>query len=296
MLIPFSILMFILGAAFGSFLCCEARRLRERELRRRPPGPRSVCLHCHHQLKWYDNLPILSWLILRGKCRYCHRKIGLAEFLAELGLATAFLALGLHFYLTASVLPSVNGWAFPPIHPLNWAIFAITLLLTLSLGFLAIYDGAYGELPALPLTISIICAIIIVILRQEASLFVIQSPSSSSTPLLFHQLRMFAAHPWSPTFASLLAAALLGGLYLVLYLASHGRWVGDGDWLLATAIGLALGSPWLALIALLVANLTATLAYPLIKTPGSHQLHFGPFLVAAFVIVATFSDFFISVI
>ena len=63
---------FILGAIFGSFACCQAWRIHER-LNQRSLGARSICLNCHHRLAWYDNLPIFSWLALRGRCRYCRQ-------------------------------------------------------------------------------------------------------------------------------------------------------------------------------------------------------------------------------
>ena len=261
----FCLLLFVLGACFGSFLCCQARRLRLRQTHHKPLGSRSVCPSCHYRLKWYDNLPIVSWLALKGKCRKCHRPIGLAEILSELGLAIAFLLLGYSFDLLSAT-------------PLVWATFISVLVFTLILGFLAIYDGLYGELPTSLLTISIICAIIILTLKEWAIL-----SSSSFTPELI----------WQP----LLSVMILGGLYLLLYLISHGRWVGDGDWLLATAIAIVLTSPWLALIALFIANVTACLVmYPQVKSKSSHQIYFGPFLVLAFVITYSFSAFFLNVI
>ena len=147
MIIGFYIFMFILGACFGSFLCCQARRLRLKEEGKKPLGKRSVCMSCKHRLAWYENIPLFSWLIQRGKCRKCKAKIGWAEFLAELGVATAFLL------FATSFCPCLAS-------SLEWGIFAATLVLILLLCFLAIYDGLYGELPSLCLTLSIICAII----------------------------------------------------------------------------------------------------------------------------------------
>ena len=294
MQIAFLVLMFVLGATFGSFLCCQARRLRVREERSsqnpklaRPQhlGTRSICLHCHRHLKWYDNLPIISYLVLRGKCRYCHRKIGRLELLSELGVATAFALITARFLYTAHAIPITDPAIFPTIPLLNWAIFATTLLLTLSLAFLAIYDGAYGELPSFCLILAAICAIALVILRQQ---------TSHTVP---NTLTLFPGTPLSPTLSALLSATLFGGLYLVLYLASKGKWVGDGDWFLAGIIGLVLGHPFLALIAIFIANLSATLlSAPSAIKRKNHQIYFGPYLVLAFVITATFSDFFISMI
>ena len=264
MQILFLILLFAIGACFGSFLCCQARRLRLRSTTKgksKKLNSRSVCLSCGYQLKWYDNIPIFSWIFLRGKCRKCGKKIGLAEILSEFGLGLAFLALGTTINLfTASVL--------------EWAIFAATLLLTLSLAFLAIYDGIYGELPTKYLTISIIYAIIVLCLKE----WLILSTTSFSLANILEPLA---------------SVAILGGLYLILYLISKGKWVGDGDWLLGTALGLALASPWLAIITLFIANVLACLIMaPFMKKRKNKKIYFGPFMVIAFVITLTFADFF----
>ena len=259
----FLIFLFVLGACAGSFLCCQARRLRLKEKGKKPLGQRSVCPKCHYQLKWYDNLPIISWLALGGKCRKCGKKIGLAEILAELGLALSFVAIG------TTINPELSA-------SLAWLTFVLNLIFISSLGFLAIYDGLYGELPSLCLTFSIICAIIIAILREWTSF--------SSWP-------NFANHLGD----ILLAVAILGGLYLLLYLVSKGKWVGDGDWILGTAIAIALGRPWLCLIVLFISNLLACLTMlPFLKK--TKKIHFGPFLAIAYVIVATFANFFLGVL
>jgi prepilin signal peptidase PulO-like enzyme (type II secretory pathway) len=84
----------------------------------------------------------------------------------------------------------------------------------------------------------------------------------------------------------LFSVLILGGLYLVLYLISKGKWVGDGDWLLATAIAIVLAHPWLALNALFVSNLVAcAVALPQLKLKTAHQIHLGPYLVIGFVVV-----------
>ena len=261
MQILFLALLFIFGACFGSFLCCQVRRLKLRSKKAPKLGSRSVCLKCGRQLKWYDNIPILSWIFLRGKCRTCKQKIGFAEVLSELGLGLAFLALGTTINIeTASFLV--------------WAIFISTLLLTLSLGFLAIYDGLYGELPTTNLTISIVCAIIVLCLKEWLALSI-----SSFTPEIILK--------------PLAAVAILGGLYLVLYLISKGKWVGDGDWILGTALGLALADPWLALITLFIANVLACLVMaPAVKKDKTKKIYFGPFMVIAFIITLTFANFF----
>ena len=106
-------------------------------------------------------------------------------------------------------------------------------------------------------------------------------------------------HPFSAelVYRPLLSILILGGIYLALYLFSKGKWVGDGDWLLGTAIGIALFDPWLSLLVLFLSNFFATLVmYPITKTKKIKKVHFGPFLVIAFIIVYTFSGFFQSLV
>ncbi len=265
MQIIFSVFLFILGACFGSFLCCQARRLKLKTQKSKKLGSRSVCLHCHAKLKWQDNIPIISWLILKGKCRKCHKKIGIAEFLSELLVALAFLLLSIDFNIATATI-------------IEWLTFTIILLLTLSLSFLAIYDGLYGKLPNFALVISLIFAAVILALKEYAIL----SNRGFSPELI-----------WQP----LLSISILGGLYLLLYFISHGKWVGNGDWILGVIIGLAIFYPWLALLILFFANLFACLImFKKTRNHKNHKIHFGPFFVAAFIIVYTFSNLFLSMV
>lgn len=167
-----------------------------------------------------------------------------------------------------------TDYALMATNVMDWAIFTITILLTLTLIFIAIYDGLYGELPCLCLTFSAICAIIIVILKQWS---------------FFSASGVFS---WTPLLNLLYAILILGGTYLFLYLVSKGKWVGDGDWILGTIIALPLGTPWLALIALFIANFSASLImYPQVRKKKNHTIYFGPFLVFAFILTLIFANY-----
>jgi prepilin signal peptidase PulO-like enzyme (type II secretory pathway) len=72
--------VFILGLAVGSFLNCVIYRLETGESFLKG---RSYCPHCKHILSWKDLIPIFSFLILKGKCRYCRRPISLQYPLVE---------------------------------------------------------------------------------------------------------------------------------------------------------------------------------------------------------------------
>lgn len=78
---------FVVGIILGSFVKATADRFMTEE----SLGGRSHCSHCKEALTWYDLLPLLSYLLLSGKCRYCHKKIPFEVFITEiiLGILTA---------------------------------------------------------------------------------------------------------------------------------------------------------------------------------------------------------------
>lgn len=92
------IFIFILGAAVGSFLNVLIIRT---PLDQSVSFPSSHCMSCHTPLRFYHNIPILSWIFLRGKCAFCNEKISLQYPLVELlsGLIFLFSAfkLGINF-------------------------------------------------------------------------------------------------------------------------------------------------------------------------------------------------------
>jgi leader peptidase (prepilin peptidase)/N-methyltransferase len=86
------------GLAVGSFLNVLAARM---PLRRSVVHPGSACMSCGTEIRWYDNVPLLSYVLLRGRCRSCGARIGLRYPAVE--LVTALLVAGsvLAFGLTA---------------------------------------------------------------------------------------------------------------------------------------------------------------------------------------------------
>src|SRR4051812_7752881 len=77
----------LLGLPIGSFLNVVIHRVPRRESIVRP---RSRCPRCQTQLAERDNIPVLSWLLLRGRCRTCEARISVRYPLVELGTAVAF--------------------------------------------------------------------------------------------------------------------------------------------------------------------------------------------------------------
>jgi len=86
--------IFALGLAFGSFLNVCIYRL--------PQGisvvyPGSACPQCKKTIAYYDNIPVVSWLLLRGRCRHCHARISPRYLIVELLTGVLFLACYTHF-------------------------------------------------------------------------------------------------------------------------------------------------------------------------------------------------------
>ena len=87
-LIYFSVFLF--GLAVGSFLNCIIYRL---ETNQSFVRGRSFCPYCHHILSWQDLIPLLSFLILKGKCRYCQRPISFQYPLIEMATGIIFVSI-----------------------------------------------------------------------------------------------------------------------------------------------------------------------------------------------------------
>lgn len=83
-----SILFFVMGAAMGSFYNVLVDRLpNEKDI----VHGRSECNECHTPLKWYDLIPVVSFLLLRRRCRYCRAKLSFQYLISELVMGSAFL-------------------------------------------------------------------------------------------------------------------------------------------------------------------------------------------------------------
>ena len=97
----FAAAIFALGLCFGSFLnVCIYRLPRDKSV----VTPRSACPHCGDLIPLYHNVPVLSWLILRGKCRSCKQPISPRYLVIELLTGLLFLGCYTHFGLSLAAL------------------------------------------------------------------------------------------------------------------------------------------------------------------------------------------------
>lgn len=262
-----AVILFVVGAVMGSFACCQAWRvhLKETKTKKQLASSKwSACLSCGERLKWYDNIPVLSWVILRGKCRKCKKKIGLGEILSEVILGILFVVFGLSFW-----------WGFDPTMiggeaVRYWVMAALVMVLLIGFTILFVSDAKWGRLPVVPLIFCIICAIMYAITR-EWDLFTVDKI-------------------WNYVGALL----VLPVLYYLLYKISRERWVGSGDWMVALPIALVLGNFWLSFLCVFVSNFVGCLVMvPVMKIKKKNtnmQIPFGPFLIAGFIMVFLMQD------
>ena len=213
---------------------------------------RSVCLHCSYRLRWYDLIPLVSWLLLGGKCRKCRQPIGYFEPLMELSVT-------LYFVLSYAFWPGQIVSALQITHFVAWLITGVVLAILFA------YDAKWFLLPdklnyaliGLGLAIS---AIIV---------------ATSDNP--------------AAAVANIAGSvAILSGMYYVIYLLSHGKWIGFGDIKLCLGLALLLADWQLAFIALFVANLVGCLiVIPLMavgKLKRDSHIPFGPLLIIGTVV------------
>lgn len=262
------------GAALGSFAGAQTWRLRAHQLvqdklsgekvdakeykrllpltKRSISHDRSIDLDTGKQLPWYDMIPIVSWLVLRGKSRFSGKPIGWFEFVIEIALAA--------FFVLSYLL-----WPYDLTNGLQIARLVVWLLAGVGLAILFAYDAKWFLLPD-GINYSVIgLGVVSAILSLVSKLWSLSALTS--------------------LFGSLL---LLSGLYGVLYIYSKGKWVGLGDVKLGLGLALLLSDWKLAFVALFAANLIGTLlVLPGMLTKKLHrnsQIPFGPLLIAGTVL------------
>lgn len=156
MLVPTLVFIFLLGLCVGSFLNVVVYRLPLGKSLLHPP---STCPKCNTRLAWYDNVPVLGWLKLRGKCRYCRNPISVRYPLVELGTGLLFLGYALAlFQFGYGPAPSVPyplvtaaGLPLPPPLPqiqFDWPVLVLHLSLLAALLAASLIDLETFTIPA----------------------------------------------------------------------------------------------------------------------------------------------------
>jgi len=158
--VPFIVFLLVFGACVGSFINVVVWRV-PRDGWRSLVNPRwSFCPSCRHGLAWYDNIPVVAWLMLRGRCRYCGKPISLRYPLVELGAGVLFAFYYVMLFIfhagprapRAVVLPSTLFGEIR-VEPVmtgiaaDWPIFALYLLLIAVLLAVTLIDLEWYIIP-----------------------------------------------------------------------------------------------------------------------------------------------------
>lgn len=235
----------MLGLAFGSFINALAYRLENNILLK----GRSFCPKCKKKILWYDNIPIFSWLLLKGKCRQCRKEISIqypiVETLTGLGFLITVYAFG---YLEKSI------FSFSVVDAL---LIVLVLYASFVLIFNAIYDFKTGYLYSNLMYSGIVSILLFLIISQRTNL-----------------------EAYLPYLISAIVPAIF---FFSLSYFSKGAWMGEGDWELVLLIGLLLGFPKIIIglyFAFIVGAIYGLISIYLKRLKMKSAVPFGPFLVA----------------
>ena len=259
------------GAAFGSFACCQAWRIYYEHKKKKILGKRSVCLKCGKTLDWFENIPIFSWVFLRGKCRKCGAPIGKMEIVVE---------------ILGAILGGVLGYKiwgeFSWFEAIGWLLIVVIFVL---MAIVAIYDAKWGEMPTrllwLIVGFSILFAGVKICQKSLVEKEYDCCPAEAQCIVGTCKGKTLDFDSLKTELIDLSGSILLlAGVYYVLYKISKEKWVGGGDWILCLSVALVLGKPFLALIELSLANILGLIVM-LPQKNRKKMIPFGPFLVVA---------------
>ncbi|HSX40633.1 MAG TPA: prepilin peptidase [Candidatus Saccharimonadales bacterium] len=243
------VVIFLLGLCVGSFLNVVIDRLpHERSIIK----GRSHCEHCKKTLAWFDLIPLVSFLFLKGKCRHCHKFFGWHYIGIELLTGVLFVITAVWFF---SNHPQIFNFQFL-IFNLVYYFFIVSSLIAIF--FIDLKHGIIPDKIVYP-------AIAISFLFQ-----ILNSPASQR------------GEPFS-ILNSLLSALGAFAFFLLLYLGTKGKGMGLGDVKFSFLLGLILGFP-LIVVGLYVAFLTGAIISIILilwrkKRFSGGTIPFGPFLV-----------------
>jgi leader peptidase (prepilin peptidase) / N-methyltransferase len=261
----FDALMFLGGLLIGSFMnVCIYRFPRDLSVVR----PRSHCPNCRRTIAWYDNVPVLSWLLLRGQCRHCLARIPWSYAAVE-------LATGLAYLLSAIALG-------PTITAVKYAVFSAMII---ALIVTDLQDRILPDELTLGGTIAGLAL----------------APFASAEPGL---LAFFFWHHLSPQWmrladAAFATAAASGLIWVIPWLYQkvrhrEGGWMGLGDVKMMAMIGAFLGLRGSLFTMFLGGLLGSVVGYGYIyfrkKDPSTYELPFGSFLGVAALAVAVWGE------
>lgn len=258
--------IFVIGLFIGSFLNVLADRLsREESIVK----GRSHCEKCKKELAWLDLIPLLSFISLKGKCRYC--KTSLSFYYPTVELVTGILFVVTAFFILNGSQLAINNLQFT----INYQLFNFQTIISLvyylflvsSLIVVFFADLKYGIIPDKIIFPAIFISFLFLPFTSKESWLHFVQPATFEVGFASHLLSAFGA----------------GLFFLALFLITKGRGMGFGDVKFAFLMGLILGFPNIV-VSLYIAFLTGAIVGCILiiwrkkKLKGA-SIPFGPFLV-----------------
>jgi len=258
--VPFLVIttfLFVFGSIIGSFLSVVILRSIAGE------GwvkGRSRCDSCKNTIAWYDNIPLLSYFFLRGKCRYCKDPILPLHPMVEVLTGVLFV----WWYWGGFIFFQLTQTPLSILQPLFW------LLVGLILIYLFIIDLNYMILPDKPVFLLLFVAIIYRIVLVASGIMQLND-----------------------LYGALLAALLSFLFFYSLWFFTKGKGMGFGDVKLVIPLALLLGAPKM-LICLFLAFIIGAVVGIILLVFGKGKLKtaipFGPFLILGTVLSLIWGD------
>jgi prepilin signal peptidase PulO-like enzyme (type II secretory pathway) len=264
----FYFFVFIIGICWGSF----ANVLIDRGQKEKSILGRSKCDYCHYKLRWFDNIPILSFLILRGKCRKCENKLSWQYPIIE------FLT-GLVFIVTWFILQK-NSFVLANNFEMQDLLVSIYFLgVVYLLWVILVWDFKYMIIPDFLIIIGL------------------------GLTFFYKIYQMILQGNYSDIFNNPLAESLLGGIVLsgffgLLYWYSKGKWIGGGDVKLGFWLGMLVSLKMVYFLILISYTLGAVIAIFLLlffKKKMKSEIPFGPFLIIATWVIIFYQDYILKI-
>jgi len=231
--------IFIFGLIIGSFLNSVIYRL---SINQGFLIGKSYCPNCKHNLAWYDLVPVLSFLTLKGRCRYCKKPISIQYPLVEFATALLF-----------------TFWVWQKIGVL---IYSPNFLILLNLCFI----------------LCVICSMVVIFV-YDLKHYIIPDKIVFPLILITGIFNFYTKYEMLNATYSAVGASLF---FLFIVLVSQGKWMGMGDVKLAFFMGLFLGFPKIIIALFLAFFIGAVVGVILIfsgKKGLRSEVPFGPFLV-----------------
>jgi|GEM_PF-120626 len=249
-----SLSLFVFGLIFGSFANALVWRLKTNQTL----SGRSMCPECRAMIHWYDNIPVVSFMWLRARCRSCHQPISWQYPTVELAMAFGFVLMG----QSAFFVYGVDAWVAIAFWCALWFVLLV----------ITVFDWLYYEIPMVMIWIGLALAVSYQAWRDWAD----------------RQL-FGSAGLWTVWDSRLLWGLIAGvGAFLVFTALSKGTreyWMGWGDAWIVLLLGVVAGWPailWVITLGSGIGSIFGLGMLALHRGTLKTQVPFAPLLIAGF--------------